>query len=409
MEDSPLKPIVPQASPGRSPAGRGGLSSLRRLPRNVWAVTVASGLTDLSTDTLTGLLPFYLAQTLGASTAAIGLIEGVADATASLVKLGSGWFSDRWRRRKPLAVFGYGLSTASKALMLVATTWPRVLVVRFFERSGKGIRTAPRDALLADSIAVDQRGFAFGVHRAGDTAGAVLGLSIGWLIATTLGEGASLTLGAFRVAVVLSLIPAILAVIVLGVFAREIRPAGAAQQEAKGGNHPARQYPRFRWFLASVVIFTLGNSSDAFLLLRAQNLGLSISGAIGTLIALNLVYTALSPALGALSDRLGRRKVLLAGWLIYVAVYIALAVADESWQLWPIVAAYGVYYAATEGVGKAFVADLVPSPQRGTAYGMYHAAIGAGCLMFIAAACSPRRNAHGHPPQLRSSAQARCR
>jgi MFS family permease len=178
----------------------------------------------LSTDTLTGLLPFYLAQTLGASTVAIGLIEGVADATASLLKLSSGWFSDRWRRRKPLAVFGYGLSTASKALFLAATTWPGVLLVRFLERSGKGIRTAPRDALLADSITADQRGFAFGVHRAGDTAGAVLGLSIGLIIATTLGEGASLTQGAFRLAVVLSLIPATLAVIVLGVFAREIGP-----------------------------------------------------------------------------------------------------------------------------------------------------------------------------------------
>ena len=334
----------------------------------------------MSTDTLTGLLPFYLAQTLGASTVAIGLIEGVADATASLWKLGSGWFSDRWRRRKPLAVFGYGLSTASKALLLAATTWPSVLLVRFLERSGKGIRTAPRDALLADSITADQHGFAFGVHRAGDTAGAVLGLSIGLIIATTLGEGAPLTQGAFRLAVVLSLIPAILAVIVLGLFAREIRPSAHVQPGAKAGVNPAKEVPRFRWLLAAVVVFTLGNSSDAFLLLRAQNLGLSISAAIGALIALNLVYAALSPPLGALSDRIGRRKVLLAGWFIYAAVYLGLASANESWQLWPIVAAYGVYYAATEGVGKAFVADLVPSPQRGTAYGTYHAAIGLAAL-----------------------------
>jgi len=345
----------------------------------VWAVTVASGLTDLSTDTLTGLLPFYLAQTLGASTAAIGLIEGVADATASLVKLTSGWFSDRWRRRKPLAVLGYGLSTASKALMLAATTWPRVLFVRFLERSGKGIRTAPRDALLADSITPEQRGFAFGVHRAGDTAGAVLGLTVGLIIAGTLGERAYLPESAFRVAVIFSLIPATVAVIVLAVFVREIRPAASFPGEAPSLN-PAREYPRFRWFLVAVVVFTLGNSSDAFLLLRAQNLGLSISAAIGTLIALNLVYTVLSPPVGALSDRLGRRKVLLGGWLIYAAVYLALAAAEESWQLWPIVAAYGVYYAATEGVSKAFVADLVPSPQRGTAYGTYHAAIGLAAL-----------------------------
>src|SRR3990170_7091266 len=199
---------------------------LRRLPRNVWVVSATSLLTDASTETLTGLLPFYLTLALGAPPAAVGLIEGVGEATASLVKLASGWASDRWRRRKPLAVFGYGLSTVAKATLLAATTWPLVLMARLLERAGKGIRTAPRDALLADSVPAGSRGLSFGLHRAADTAGAVLGTTIALLLVVA-GGGTTVSVETLRLAVLISLVPAAAGVILLAWKAREIRPAAA--------------------------------------------------------------------------------------------------------------------------------------------------------------------------------------
>ena len=345
---------------------------LRRLPRNVWALSATSLLTDASTETLTGLLPFYLTLALGAPPAAVGLIEGLGEATASLVKLASGLASDRRRRRKPLAVFGYGLSTVAKATLLAATTWPLVLVARFLERAGKGIRTAPRDALLADSVGAGLRGLTFGLHRAADTAGAVIGTTIALLLVVA-GGGTTVSVEIFQVAVLISLVPAAAGVILLAWKAREIRPAAALHGSAAA--NPLRQR-RFRWFLAAVIVFTLGNSSDAFLLLRAQDLGLPIADAIGLLIVVNLVHAALAAPLGALSDRWGRKRVLLLGWGTYALVYLSLAITSAAWQVWAIVAVYGVYYAASESVGKALVGDMVPSRARGTAYGQYHAAIG---------------------------------
>lgn len=365
----------PASHPGPTAA------SLRRLPRNVWAVTATSFLTDASTETITGLLPFYLAQTLGATPTAIGLVEGVADATASLVKLGSGWLSDRWRRRKPLAVLGYSLSTGSKALLLGAATWTSVLAARFLERGGKGIRTAPRDALLADSVTAETRGIAFGLHRAGDTAGAVVGLVLALAIVLTMqAAGATLSRLTFQTAVAVSLIPAVLAVVVLWAFAREVRPSPASAGIASPSLRSIASDRRFRWFLAAVTIFALGNSSDAFLLLRSGTLGFTIAQSLVLLIVLNVVHAVLAAPLGALSDRIGRRPVLLAGWALYGMVYLGLAAAQASWQVWLVVAGYGVYYAAAEGIAKAFVADLMPSAARGRAYGLYHGLIGLAAL-----------------------------
>ena len=345
---------------------------LRRLPRNVWVVSATSLLTDASTETLTGLLPFYLTLALGAPPAAVGLIEGVGEATASLVKLASGWASDRWRRRKRLAVFGYGLSTVAKATLLAATTWPLVLVARFLERAGKGIRTAPRDALLADSVSAGSRGLSFGLHRAADTAGAVLGTTIALLLVVA-GGGTTVSVETLRLAVLISLVPAAAAVVLLVWRAREVRPAAVVQGSVAA--NPLRQR-RFRRFLAAVIVFTLGNSSDAFLLLRAQDLGLPIAAAIGLLIVVNLVHAALAAPIGALSDRWGRKRVLLLGWGAYALVYLSLAITSAAWQVWGIVAVYGIYYAASESVGKALAGDIVASPSRGMAYGQYHAAIG---------------------------------
>ena len=349
------------------------------MPRNVWAVTLTSFLTDISSEMVSNLLPLFLANVLGVRTGLIGLIEGVAETTASLLKMVSGWLSDRLGRRKALAVAGYALSTAAKPFLYFATTWPAVLAVRFADRAGKGLRTAPRDALVADSVAPGQRGLAFGLHRAGDTAGAFVGLLAALaVLRLAQGSGAGLARATFQSVVLLSLIPAALAVLTLALGAREQRPSG-----------PAARLPRltlsgfdrrFRWFLVVVVVFTLGNSSDAFLILRAQHAGLSAAGVLGMMLTFNLVYTLVSAPAGALSDRVGRRRLLVAGWGLYALVYLGFALARAGWHAWALMAVYGVYYGLTEGAARALVADLVPAERRGTAYGVFHAAVGLAAL-----------------------------
>jgi MFS family permease len=345
------------------------------ISRNVWAVTITSFLTDVSSEMLFNLLPLFLFDILGARTAVIGLIEGMAETTSSLLKILSGWFSDRMGSRKGLAVSGYLLSTLAKPFLYFANTWGWVLGVRFTDRAGKGLRTAPRDALLADSVSEKRRGFVFGLHRAGDTGGAVLGLIFALLILLSVqGNDPHLTRKAFQDVVLLSMIPAVLAVITLTIGARDV-----ASTKAKD-NPPRISFTgldkRFRLFLVIMILFTLGNSSDAFLILRAQNAGLSVTGILGMMITFNLVYAVISTPAGALSDRVGRKRLLVSGWLFYSLVYWGFAYAQTGWQTWALMTAYGLYYGLTEGVARAFVADLIPSESRGTAYGAYNAAIG---------------------------------
>ncbi len=355
-----------------SPPGRG----LRGLPRNVWVVTITSFLTDVSSEMVINLIPLFLANALGVRTGIIGLIEGTAEMAASLLKIFSGWLSDRLGRRKGLAVAGYGLSTLVKPFLYFATAWGEVLAVRFADRVGKGIRTAPRDALIADSIEEQRRGLAFGLHRAGDTAGAFVGLAIAaaviWLVQ---GDRSSLARPAFQAVVLASIVPAVLAVLVLALGAREtISPVSPDRSppalSLKGFD------PRFKRFLAVMVLFTLGNSSDAFLILRAQERGLSILGVMGMLLTFNLVYSLASGPAGALSDRLGRTRLIAAGWLAYACIYLGFALAGNPEQIWLLFALYGLYYGMAEGAGKALVADLVRPDQRGRAYGVYHAVVG---------------------------------
>lgn len=344
------------------------------LPRNLWAVTLTSFLTDVSSEMLASLLPIFLFSVLGVRTALIGVIEGVAETTASLLKVFSGWLSDRVGQRKPLAVLGYGLSTVAKAGLYFAASWGWVLAIRFADRAGKGLRTAPRDALVAESIDADRRGLAFGLHRAGDTAGAVGGLLIAWFVLGRMGRSEEFGRSTFQTLVLLSLIPAALAVLVLAVGAREIRRSATAVEVRRLGL--AGLDRGFLLFLAVVILFTLGNSSDAFLILRAQDAGLSVAGVLGMMITFNLTYAVVAAPAGALSDRLGRRRLLLAGWILYALVYTGFAALREGWQAWLLMVAYGVYYGLTEGVARALVADLVPAERRGAAYGVYHAAIG---------------------------------
>jgi MFS family permease len=346
----------------------------RSLPRNVWVLTAGSFLTDISSEMIVNLIPLFLANVLGVGTAVIGLIEGVAETTASLVKLYSGALSDKLGKRKLLVVTGYGLSTFAKPFLYFANSWGWVLGVRFADRAGKGIRTAPRDALVADSINEKQRGLAFGVHRAGDTAGAFVGLAAAMVIVwMNQGAAADLTRVTFQRAVLISFIPALLAVIVLAVGVREIPGKGT-------GKAPVLSLEgldaRFKYFLLIIILFTLGNSSDAFIILRSQERGLDVFQVMGMVLTFNFVYAVLSGPLGALSDKIGRRKLIIAGWAAYGLVYLGLALSKNGGQVWALFALYGVYYAATEGAAKALVADLVPTEKRGTAYGLYNAAIG---------------------------------
>ena len=355
-------------------------TSAPRLSRNVWAATATSFLTDVSSEMVSNVLPLFLANVLGASTSAIGLIEGVAETTASLLKMVSGWLSDRLGRRKELAVLGYALSACAKPFLYVAATWGAVLGVRFADRVGKGLRTAPRDALVADSTDPRRRGLAFGLHRAGDTGGAVLGIALAILILRSIEAGGSgIDRPGFQRLVLFSLIPAFLAVAVLAFGVHETRKAARTAGGVPAGG--ARRLGRkFLLFVGIMVLFTLGNSSDAFLILRAQDVGLNVSSVLGMMLTFNLVYAAVATPAGALSDRLGRKRMLLLGWFIYALTYLGFSLATAGWQAWLLMLLYGAYYGLTEGAAKALVADLVPAEARGTAYGVFNAAIGLTAL-----------------------------
>ncbi|MCD6290136.1 MAG: MFS transporter [Anaerolineae bacterium] len=346
------------------------------LTRNVFVLGLVSFLNDMSSEMTLTLLPLFLANVLGVRTSVIGLIEGLAEATASLMKVGSGWWSDRIGQRKWLAFAGYALSALSKPFLAIANNWGTVLAVRWTDRVGKGIRTSPRDALLADSTPVETRGRAFGWHRAADTGGAVVGLALAaWIIAATQRSALELTRETYRTIVLIGIIPGLLAVLLLGLFVKDVRRSktGAGRKVILR----ASGFPRpFYMLLGVLALFTLGNSSDAFLLLRAQTVGLNVLHLTLMLVAFNLLYSLISMPAGELSDQLGRRRVILMGWGLYALVYLGFALANGAWQIVALYVLYGLYYGATEGVARALVADLVPGGQRATAYGLYHAVVG---------------------------------
>jgi MFS family permease len=349
--------------------------SLAALPRNIWVVTATSFLTDISSEMLFNLIPLFLANVLGVGTAIIGLIDGVAETTASVMKYYSGALSDRLGQRKWLAVAGYALSTIAKPFLYFADAWGWVLGVRFSDRMGKGVRTAPRDALVADSIDEQRRGLAFGVHRAGDTAGAFVGLGLAALIVWLTESGAAeLTRRTFQIAVLASIVPAGLAVLVLALGAQDVAHGGRKGTSLRLTLEGMDR--RFRLFLFVVVLFTLGNSSDSFVVLLAQNRGLSVLHIMLMVMTFDLVYALLAGPLGSLSDSIGRRKLIIGGWIAYGLVYLGLAFSHAGWQVWVLYALYGVYYAATEGVVRALVADIVVQERRGAAYGLLNASIG---------------------------------
>ncbi len=347
---------------------------IKDLPRNVWAVSVTSFFMDISSEMVINILPLFLSNVLGVKTSIIGIIEGVAEATASILKVFSGWLSDKLGGRKWIAVAGYAISAVSKPFFYIANNWGMVAGVRWADRVGKGIRTAPRDALVADLIKPEQRGIAFGFHRAADTGGAVLGILVAALV-VWLAQSNNVNLGAgtFRTVVLISLIPAFLAVLSLAVGAKDIKKGEktkAPKITFKGLGKP------FLTFMVIVGIFDLGNSSDAFLVLRAQERGMNVLGILIMLAVFNLVYTLISTPAGALSDRVGRKKVIIGGWLVYALIYLGFALAQKTWHIWVLYVAYGLYYGLAYGTAKAMVADLVKPELRGTAYGTYNAVLG---------------------------------
>lgn len=344
-----------------------------KLPRTVVALGAVSFLTDVSSEMIYPLLPIFLNSVLGASALTIGAIEGAAESVASLLKLASGWWSDRLRRRKPLVVAGYALASVVRPLMGLAQGASHVLALRLADRVGKGIRTAPRDALIADAVDPSQRGRAFGFHRAADHAGAV----VGPLAAFALLSWAGLSL---RTVFLLAAIPAALAMATLLVAVRERDrtpgpEAGKAPSFSRSGLGG-----RFWAYLAVLLVFTLGNSTDAFLLLRANQLGVPAALVPILWAVLHVVKSASSTPGGALSDRFGRRPLIAGGWIVYALVYFGFARATDAWHVWGLFAAYGVYFGMTEGVEKALVADLVPANARGAAYGWFNLTIGVAAL-----------------------------
>ncbi len=347
----------------------------KSLHPNVWIAGLISLFTDVSSEMLVPVLPLFLANTLGTPIRAIGLIEGLAETTASVVKAASGWLSDRMGRRKPLMAWGYGLSNALKPLLGFTGTWGQVLAIRVADRFGKGVRGAPRDALLADSTEPAQRGRAFGLHRAMDTVGAAIGPLLAWLI---LLRGP----GHYRVVFWWAAVPGIVAVALLVAFLREtgVGPRGNGPILRNWSLSLRFLSPRLRRFMLVGVLFALGNSADAFLILRAQDLGLAAALVPLAYFIFNASYALLSYPAGALSDKVGRKPVMGVGFAVFALIYFGFGAATRSWMAWPLFLLYGLYYAGTEGIQKAYIVDHADSDQRGTAVGVYNALTGLAAL-----------------------------
>jgi len=347
------------------------LAAIHRLPRTVWLLGLISLVNDSASDMIYPLVPLYLTSVLMAGPKALGLIEGVAEAAASLLKLAAGVLADRSRRTKAWVVAGYTIAGIARPMLAFASSWFGVLVCRFADRIGKGLRSAPRDAMLVHSVAADQRGLAFGLHRAMDNAGAVIGPHT---------AAALLALGMpLRYVLLTAIVPAVI-VLLLTLAIEEPQIERVPNPPRFSWN--MREFPpRFRRYLLVLALFMLGNSSNMFLLLRAKQLGLGDAQVPMIWALVSFVAATLSTPLSGLSDRFDRRKLIVGGWTVYAVLYMAFGLMPAmTWLLWPMFAAYGVFLAATEGAEKALVADMVPTTQAGTAFGWYNLVVGLALL-----------------------------
>jgi MFS family permease len=374
--------VAAESPRGRAPRGAGALrGALGPGARTVLLLGLASFFNDVASDMVLTLLPIYLAGTLGVSVAAVGLIEGVAESTAAFTRLAAGRLSDALPRRLPLVIGGYTVSALARPLLaLGGGAWPAG-GVRFADRLGKGVRSAPRDALIADVAVAARRGLAFGLHRAADTAGAVAGVLLAALVLVLAGAQGGLSRDAFRAVVLVAAVPGVLAVLLLTRVRELPRTAPPARQRA-----PARarfglpSLPAERRYLLVVFVFALGNSSDAFVILRLVDAGVGLVALLLLVAGRHLVEALLSLPASALSDRLGRRRLLLAGYAVYALIYAGYATVESPLVLTLLTLAYGAYYGATEGASRAFVADLAGPAERGRAFGWYHFAVAVALL-----------------------------
>jgi len=345
------------------------------MPRNVLAVSAVSLLNDTSSEIIYPLLPAFLALALGASPFAIGLIEGFAESVASILKLFAGQLSDKIGKRKPLVFAGYALAAITRPLLGFVGSWPQVLMVRMTDRVGKGIRGAPRDALIASSVPKSERGIAFGFNRAADHLGAVFGPIAAFLLLSIFAVNAQTpTIAEYQYVFLFASIPVVIGLLIIWFIVKE--PEAKRNPAAKFEISFAGFDGNFKRLMVVVAMFTLSNSTDAFLLLRATDAG--ISPAVLPLLWMTLHFSKVVSSLlgGGISDKFGRKQTIAAGWAIYGLVYLGFAFVDSAWQIWLLFIIYGAYFGLTEGVEKAFVADLVPDEKRGTAYGIYNLAYG---------------------------------
>lgn len=357
--------------------------SNKKLPRNVWAMGLVSLFNDISSEMIYPIIPIFLKTVLGAPATVIGLIEGIAESTASLMKLFSGWLSDRLKKRKIFVTIGYSLSAISKILIGLATSWPFVLFARFIDRFGKGARVAARDALILESVDSEDRGRAFGLHRSLDSLGAVIGPLLALLLMVVFHDN-------FPKIFFIAFIPSVAGVLVLIFFVKEKNRAArldalpsATTTTAEPPSKkplPAFQWKEldknFRFFLIISFIFALGNSSDAFLILRAQNLGLTLTLTVLAYVTFNLTYSFFSYPIGVLSDKIGPKKILLTGFWLFAAIYLAFGLTTNPAGVWVLFPLYGVYMALTDGVSRAYISESVTTDKSGTAFGAYQMVIG---------------------------------
>lgn len=338
--------------------------------RNILLLGFVSMLTDISSEMIYPLVPLYLTSVLGASPAILGVIEGVAESLASLLKIFSGRAADRLAKHKYLAITGYGLSAAGKVLFVLAVSWSGIFWARIADRFGKGIRTAPRDALLAEA-AGDQRGKAFGLHRAMDTAGAVVGIGLAYLLFTNYQ-------GDYLQVFWLAVIPAVLGVVLLFPVADVARDKAASARTAVFSWRGLDA--RLRYYLVVTFLFNLGNSSNQFLLVRAGGIGFDAAQVILLYLWMNVTYLLISYPAGTLSDRIGRRALLSAGYALYGLVYVGFAMTDRQWEAICLFGIYGLYIGLTEGVEKALLADMAPPSLKASVFGLHALIVGIALL-----------------------------